>query len=175
MDEQKNSNAGLILAIVAAVGLAVAYFLFRGGGVEPPPPENGPAAPTAAEQLADKNVFVIPYEEQLDVTNEDRPLDMGNIGAHVSLTRPAKRNEEFEIQIRFSDVNGIANPENPVVTFNMKMDMGRFVYHLKPEDGFYKAKVVLPACASGGKRWYGKINADYGGGTRTGIFILDLQ
>ncbi len=67
-------------------------------------------------------------------------------------------------------------PVDPVVSFAMTMPMGDHRYALvpAPTPGWYQADVVLPACPSGSRRWFGTLEFTAAGQPRRAQFAFDL-
>lgn len=66
--------------------------------------------------------------------------------------------------------------DNGEVSFTMSMTMGDHRYRLQPgADGWWEAEAVLPACASGHKRWYGDVTLAADGQPHAARFQFDLE
>jgi hypothetical protein len=121
------------------------------------------------------DAFVIPYVEQDDLTAQDRAFLVGDLLVKVSMTRPALPLAAIDFRVLVEDGNGPMSGLGVELAFNMKMDMGRFVYRLVPSGAEYHARVTLPTCMKGGKRWFGRLRFNHSGHQFEKIFPFDLQ
>ncbi len=150
----------LAIGAVVLLGLGGVYVLLRDS-------PNG--------QRVAGDLFTVPYAEALDLTAEDRSFDLSGVRAEVGLTRPARPLSPIDFTVRITDGQGPVPDLKPELAFNMKMDMGRHAYRLQPDGEVYRARVTLPRCMKGGKRWFGRLRFDHAGRTHEQIFIFDLQ
>ncbi|MGA1862630.1 hypothetical protein OWM07_07085 [Deferribacter thermophilus] len=120
--------------------------------------------------------FVIPYDENVDITETDKILTSEEIKVKVSMSRPAEPLKNIKFKFTFLDKNGNeVKVLNPLVKFNMKMDMGKLVFPLTYKDNKYVVDVILPKCMMGGKRWYGKLIFRYNYKEYSKVFLFDMK
>lgn len=155
-------SKGAIQAIVvlALAAGAVAAYLMMGGYLAG---EEGGAT------------FVVPYDPGIDITAGDRTFELGDATVLVTLQpRPPKPFEPLSWRLTFLRDGQPLAVEDPELTFNMQMDMGRHAYDLIPAGDGYTAKTVLPKCMKGGKRWYARLRFRLDGRDHETVFLFDM-
>jgi hypothetical protein len=115
--------------------------------------------------------------EPPDVSVIDAALDVGGLNLRVSATpRPITAFVPTRFRVRAEAGTKLAPFDRAEVSFTMSMTMGDHRYKLVPVgDGWWEAQVVLPACASGHKRWYGDLALTVAGEARAARFQFDLE
>ena len=151
--KHRNLIVGLIIAFALAGGIYLAYSARKAAGEGPLP-----GSP--------------------DVTKEDGAFVVDGITVQVKIgARPIKADEKTRYLFLFEGAGGEAlTLEEGVVSFTMKMDMGRHPYELVPDgaDGWYAAEASIPRCPSGDPRWYGNMEFFIDGTSHKGGFQFDL-
>lgn len=129
----------------------------------------------AAELFAGER-FTIPYFPERDLTNGPKQVNVENIILDLNITpRPINAMSRQTIYLRFSKGGKYIDVENVVIKFNMKMDMGNFVYRPKSSNGSLAQNFILPKCIFLDKRWYTKIEFSYQGRSFQQIFFFDVK
>jgi hypothetical protein len=112
----------------------------------------------------------------------DVRLEVDDVAVRVAVaSRPVLAFEKNQVFFRFEGVGEDAGQpvavEDAAVSFTMKMDMGMHRYALVPgpQDGWLQAELVLPACPSGNRRWYGNLTFAVSGRPLRTSFQLDLE
>lgn len=157
----------LILGVLVAAAIAAAVYVTgnRAGTVA----GAGDGAGSAAGELPNLSV-------------DDARLEIGS--AVVLVRAPARPILAFErnrLLFRFEGVGAEAGQpasvESAAVSFTMRMDMGKHRYALVPTspEGWLQAEFVLPACPSGGRRWYGILTFELAGRKLETRFAFDLE
>lgn len=143
-----------ILGALLVVALVIGFWLARGGS-EPKPSAGEPP----------------------DISVIDGVLDLGGLRVRVSAApRPITAFAPTRFRLRVEAGGKQAPFEQAQVSFTMSMTMGDHRYRLLPvADGWWEAEVVLPACASGHKRWYGDVTLTTGGKPFAARFQFDLE
>lgn len=149
----KATDAILGALLVAALG--VGFWLARGNGS--PQPAGQPEPP--------------------DISVTDGALDLGGLSVRVSATpRPITAFTPTRFRVRVEAAGEPVHLDAAQLSFTMSMTMGDHRYRLQPAaEGWWEAQVVLPACASGHKRWYGDVTLATGGEPRAARFQFDLE
>lgn len=120
--------------------------------------------------------FTIPYFPERDLTNAPAKVKVEDITLDLNITpRPIKAMSRQTIYIRFSSGSEYINVENVVIKFNMKMDMGNFVYKPKVSNGALTQNFIVPKCIFLDKRWYTKIEFSYKGRSYQQILFFDVK
>lgn len=123
--------------------------------------------------------FVIPYAPDLDLTAADRSVPVGDLIVEVTISpRPIRPLATQQLRLRVTRGEAGATPppavEDVELAFNMKMDMGRHVYHALPDGDAWRADVVLPGCGMGGERWYARLRVTADGERREAVVLFDV-
>jgi hypothetical protein len=118
--------------------------------------------------------FVIPLNSENDLTLADKTFNAGGVNVAVSMSRPAAPFVPINFTFAFSQKGTAADVENVSVRFNMKMDMGEFVYSPVLKDGVYTADPVLPKCMMGGELWFGKLEFAHKGARHSKVFFFKI-
>jgi hypothetical protein len=159
---QRDLILGVLLVVVIAAGV---YWVSHRGASEVP--ERGAGSTSAGSAI-----------DLPDLSLGDARLEVDGLVVRVEGTRPIRAFEQNRLLFRFEGTDGSDRPvEEAVVSFTMKMEMGRNRYTLVPSsrEGWLQADFVLPACPSGNRRWYGNLTfAVSGRPLRTG-FQFDLE
>jgi len=94
-------------------------------------------------------------------------------------SRPILAFEENLLLFHFADTQTGADAvvTEASISFTMKMEMGKNKYLLVPADrpGWLQARFVLPACPSGGRRWFGIVRFQVDGREQQERFQFDLE
>jgi hypothetical protein len=153
----------IAVALVAAV-------VFAGGpsGCRPSPEPASRAAVSTGASLP-------------DLSAGDLRLEAGGVAVRVvAEPRPILAFETTRLLFHFAEVGAADERPSAVdratVSFAMEMDMGPHRYLLVPatREGWLQAEVVLPACPSGNRRWYGTLAFELAGQTHSVRFQFDL-
>lgn len=113
-----------------------------------------------------------------DLSLGDARLEVDGLVVRVEGTRPIRAFEQNRLLFRFEGADGSNRPvEEAVVSFTMKMEMGKHRYSLVPSsrEGWLQAEFVLPACPSGNRRWYGNLTFSLAGRPGATRFQFDLE
>jgi len=164
-EKQSRPRAGagrwqLVIGACLLLALGGVYLLLR----------SSPAGQRVAGEL-----FSVPYSQAVDLTAEDRAFVSRGTLIRVGMSRPARPLEPIDFSVRIEDDAGPIADLAPELAFNMKMDMGRHAYRLEPDGETYRARVTLPRCMKGGKRWFGRLRFTHAGELHEQIFLFDLQ
>ena len=153
----------LLLGLVVLAAIATGVYLTRGPGPQAP---SGSAADHA---------------DLPDLSLADARLEVGDVAVQVEVpARPIVAFEPNLLLFHFVEAGApdgdVVAVEEPAVSFTMKMDMGKNRYALVPaaRPGWLQAEFVLPACPSGGRRWYGILTFRAGGREREARFQFGL-
>ena len=115
--------------------------------------------------------------EPPDISVTDGAASVGDVRLRFGVAaRPIQAFQPVRYRVR-AEVAGRAVPlEAAVLSFTMSMTMGDHRHDLVPAaDGWSEAEAVLPACASGHRRWYGDLAATVQGRPVAARFQFDLQ
>lgn len=141
------------LGVLVAIAMVAAVYLTRGRDALAPGTVGSAGADTALAASG---------SDVPDASANDVRLLVGGVAVLVEApTRPITAFGENRLLFRFEGVKGQAGHLLEVgeatLSFTMKMDMGKHRYALVPatREGWLQADFVLPACPSGGRRWYG--------------------
>ena len=118
-----------------------------------------------------------PSDGPLDVTASDGTVRLGDLAVVVSAPqRPLRAMTPFRLDVRFLRGGTPVAVEGGRIAFTMRMDMGPNDYRLIPAGtpGSYRIDATLPACPSGGRRWFGDLQAQIGGAPIRVPIQLDL-
>jgi len=113
----------------------------------------------------------------LDVTNTDGELVVGDVSVQVTAEpRPMRVFDELQFAFRFTRSGETVAVDDPLVDFDMVMDMGPHEYRLVPdESGTWRAEdVVLPQCGSGSRLWFGELTFEAEGKPHVARIRLEL-
>ena len=112
----------------------------------------------------------------------DARLETDDVSVQVeAMARPILAFRQNRLLFRFEGIGNAAGQlvsvQAPTLSFAMEMDMGKHRYALVPaaREGWLQADVVLPACPSGGRRWYGDLSFRAGGRQLRTRFQFDLE
>jgi hypothetical protein len=120
--------------------------------------------------------FPIPYFPERDLTHQETVIKAGEIDLHVNISpRPIMPLSNEYLCVRFTKKGEPINPEKVTIKFNMKMDMGNFVYMANVKNGVLVQKFVVPKCIFLDKRWYVKIEFVYKGTCYQEVFLYDVK
>ena len=162
----------LVLGALVVAAMVAAVYLSRGLDTSTPGTVPSPGAGT---ELAAAD------SEVPDLSAADLRLLVGDVAVLVEApTRPFVAFAENRLLVRFEGVEEQAGELLEVgeatLSFTMKMDMGRHRYSLVPaaRAGWQQADFVLPACPSGGRRWYGILTFSRDGQEVETRFQFDL-
>ncbi len=112
-----------------------------------------------------------------DVTTGPAVLDAGG-GVRIAVAldpSPPVSMTPFRVRVRAERDGAPLDLTHGRVSFEMTMPMGDHRYDLQGgADGWQTAEAVLPACASGGRRWFATIEGDVAGRPRVVKVRLDL-
>jgi len=101
--------------------------------------------------------FAVAYNPDIDLTKSAKSFVCGDMNVYVDLSRPLEPFKDTRLIVKPMK-NGVFVGNLKIdAIFNMKMDMGNFVYLLKNAGSFYQLNFILPKCIWGDKRWYLKI------------------
>jgi hypothetical protein len=160
------------LAVVAAIA-ATAFFVRTRG--ESPLGRSLAAGPgglaTGGERVATGSSADVP-----DVSRADAEIDLRDLHVLVSATpRPLRAFARNRFRFR-AERNGAALPlPGATVSFAMAMPMGDHRYSLvTAANGWQETEVVLPACPSGQRRWFGRLDFQLAGKARSARFTIEL-
>ncbi len=146
----------LAVGSLVALGLALAWLLTHAHGGTTPPQQQG---------------------EPPDVSVADGAVALGDVLVRVGVAaRPIQAFQPVRYRVR-AEVGGRPVPlEDARVDFSMSMPMGDHRHALAAAaDGWYEATAVLPACASGHRRWYGDVTGTAAGKPLAARFQFDLS
>ncbi|MFA6109254.1 MAG: hypothetical protein WDA75_10855 [Candidatus Latescibacterota bacterium] len=113
-----------------------------------------------------------------DLSRGDARLEVDGLIVRVEGTRPIRAFEQNRLLFRFEGPDGSDRPvAEAVVSFTMTMEMGKHRYSLVPaaREGWLQAELVLPACPSGNRRWYGDLTFTSAGRPGATRFQFDLE
>lgn len=120
--------------------------------------------------------FAIPYFPERDLTHKETLIKAGDIDLHVNISpRPIMPLSNEYLYVRFMKKGEPINPEKVTIKFNMKMDMGNFVYMANVKNGSVMQQFVVPKCIFLDKRWYVKIEFVYKGTCYQEVFLFDVK
>jgi len=160
----------LILGVLVAAAIAAAVYV-TGSREEP-----------AAGERPGSGGALAPAPDVPNLSADDARLEVGGATVLVQASdRPIRAFEKNRLLFRFEGVGEKAGEplaaEEAVVSFTMKMDMGKHRYTLVPaaREGWLQAEFVLPACPSGGRRWYGNLTFGVAGRELRTRFQFDLE
>lgn len=106
------------------------------------------------------------------LTDRDRSFDLGSFRVFFSLSRPLRPLTELAVRVHVADASGPVAGLRPTLSFFMDMDMGKREHTLQGGGGDYEARLVLPVCMQGGKRWYARLRLGDGGPEK--VFWFDF-
>ena len=112
------------------------------------------------------------------VTTADGELVLEDLVVEVTASpRPLRVFDELRFELRFLREGEPLAVEDPRLDFNMTMDMGPHGYRLvRNEAGAWVADgVVLPACGSGSRLWFGDLEFEADGRPRVARLRLELE
>jgi hypothetical protein len=118
--------------------------------------------------------FVIPLDKENDLTTEDKIFTIDGIDVAVSVNRPVKPFKPAGFTFFFSDKGSPVKVDRAEIRFNMKMDMGNYVYNLVVRNGKYHAEPILPKCVMGGEHWFGKLTFFINGEEHAKVFFFKV-
>lgn len=101
--------------------------------------------------------FSVAYNPDIDLSKSAKSFVCGDMSIYVDLSRPLEPFKDIKLIVRPMKNGVFVSNLKMDATFNMKMDMGNFVYLLKNAGSFYQLNFILPKCVWGDKRWYMKI------------------
>ena len=115
--------------------------------------------------------------EPPDISVADGAVTVGDVLFRVGVTsRPIQAFQPVRYRVRAERAGRPVGLEGAQLSFTMSMNMGDHRHALGPAaDGWREAEVVLPACASGHKRWYGDVAATLDGRPFAARFQFDLE
>jgi hypothetical protein len=145
---------GSVLGIVLAAALAAGFLLTRDSGVEDELPVS------------------------LDLMRTDGQFDLDGLTVTVTAEpRPLRIFDSLRFAFRFTRDGQRLAITDPLVDFDMVMDMGPHEYRLVPaEDGAWVADdVVLPQCGSGSRLWFARLTFEAEGSAYAARLRLDLD
>jgi len=144
----------LAVGLVVALGLALAFWWANA--------PRGANPPLQAE---------IP-----DVTVADGAVALGDVQLRVGVaTRPIVAFQPVRWRVRAEVGGKPVGLEGARVDFSMSMPMGEHRHALTlATDGWHQADAVLPACASGHRRWFADVTATAQGRPLAARFQFDL-
>lgn len=120
--------------------------------------------------------FTIPYFPERDLTNSPTKVKVEDITVDINITpRPIRAMSKQTIFIRFSKGGEYINVDNIAIKFNMKMDMGNFIYKPKVVNGCLTQQFIIPKCVFLDKRWYVKIEFSYKGKNYQTVLLFDAK
>jgi len=119
--------------------------------------------------------FVRNYNKQIDLTHEPVLAKVGRYTIKADMSRPAKPFREIVFRFFVERDGNPVELENAVVKFNMSMDMGLYKTRLQKAATGYSAKVTLPKCIFGGRRWFLKVSFDEGNFSAEKVFLFDMD
>jgi stress response protein SCP2 len=124
----------------------------------------------------EQRLFAIAYNPELDITKSSQILQVDDVTLKIDIDRPIKTFKKLNFYVEIIKDNKALDVDNPIVRFNMKMDMGKLVYMLKKQNGIYIASgVLIPKCITGDNRWYAKITFQFQGKSYSRVVIFDVN
>lgn len=156
------------LAVVAAI--AATAFLVRTRGEDPPQAARGGRVTEGGERMAGTPADVP------DISRADADIDLRDLHVLVSAgPRPLRAFARNRFRFRAEKSGTPVALSGASVSFTMTMPMGDHRHALVPAgDGWQQAEVVLPACPSGGGRWFGRLDFTVAGRARSARFTIEL-
>lgn len=113
--------------------------------------------------------FPIEYNESIDITKKDLGVKSPENTIIISMQRPAKPMQPFNIDFNFDNDNVVSLKYST----NMKMNMGKFEYEPKElGSGKYLLTLTLPKCKSMDALWYGKLDIKYKSGKTEEVYFF---
>jgi hypothetical protein len=157
-------NRRLLWGAVVPVVATVMYLAWTEHPNRPAEGGQGAAPATGVADLTGADITVAAADLFVQVTAPNRPL------------RAFSPNRLLFRVARQADGSNCVTPADPLVSFTMAMPMGDHRYALVPAQtrGWYQADVVLPACPSGNRRWFGTLEFVDAGAPRRAQFVFDL-
>lgn len=119
--------------------------------------------------------FVIKYDKKLDITQNQIQFNVEDYAVRVDMTRPAEPFKEIIFRVFVSKENKPVELTHGYMLLNMSMDMGLYKAKLVKADTGYTAKVVLPKCIFGGKRWFVKTVLGADTSEYEKVFMFDMK
>jgi hypothetical protein len=116
--------------------------------------------------------------DELDLSQHDGELVVDDIRVAIAASpRPVQPLRPVQLVFAFRRGQAPVAVEAPRLSFNMVMDMGPHDYALTrgSSASWVATDVVLPACASGSRLWFGTLRFDVDGKPRQARFRLELQ
>jgi hypothetical protein len=172
------------LAVVAALA-ATAFVVRHRRDVDRAPAVTAGADAASSQRPAGEP----PGADVPDLTRADATLEVGPLHIRASASpRPPRAFTRMRFRFRVEDrgagsagaADGPTVPPAPLaearLSFTMSMPMGDHHYRLAAApDGWHEAEVVLPLCASGDRRWFGRLDFTLEGRARSARFTLALD
>lgn len=113
----------------------------------------------------------------VDLSRQDGELRIEDIRVSIVLApRPLLPMHNLHAVLTFTREGRSVSVDNPLLSFNMTMDMGPHDYVLQKGQGetWVASEVVLPACGSGSRLWFGSLAFGVEGTRHQGRFKLEL-
>lgn len=113
--------------------------------------------------------FPVKYQDNLDVTSQDKTFTLKSNTVKVSATRPMKPMKEFTLTYSFDK----PNIKSIKFTSNMEMNMGKYEYGGKKlSDTKFSVTQILVKCMSGKTKWYTKADITYNDGKTDTMYVF---
>jgi hypothetical protein len=120
------------------------------------------------------DVFAIEYAPNKDLTPGLQAFAVDGLNVLVTMTKGAKALTPIAFRVAVNQGGKPVAVKDAEIAFNMAMDMGRHVAALSKDGDAWKGEIVLPPCAKGGKRWYGRLRFTAEGAAHEVVFLFDL-
>lgn len=174
MPGMKDHSAIVGLLVLAIIAAGIFFARWR-----PPSPPSGRSPAASAEQSPQAPGAAADDESLPDATLADATATVGDVRVTLSLSpQPPVAFATFRVRVSafaLATADKMLAFEGGTIVFEMTMPMGDHRYSLVPgAEGWQEAKVVLPLCQSGKRRWYATVEGSVGGRPVTARFRLDL-
>jgi hypothetical protein len=156
----RTAETVLGLAVVAAIA-ATAFFVRQ--------------RQTVSSEIGGTGAVSTPADV-VDVSRSDAVVEVGDVRVFVSAgPRPLVAFARNRFRFRAERAGAPVTLAGASVSFTMTMPMGDHRYTLRPSTGgWQEAEAVLPTCLSGHRRWFGRLDFQLEGQTRSARFAFDL-
>lgn len=119
--------------------------------------------------------FVVKYDKAIDLTKNTSTVNVDGYTVRVDMSEPAEPFREIVFRVFVEKDKKPVELAHGYMQFNMSMDMGLYKTKLFKANTGYTAKVTLPKCIFGGKRWYAKLVFSADGGEFSKVFLFDMK